>query len=573
VTRASSKVILGLCAYTHDSAAALIVDDTLVGFVEEERLSGVKHTANYPEHAVAWLLTTAGIDADAVDIVAYNFDGRRYLDAVPATDAPAPVAGTRDRTRARADSFRKVYDRFTQRMADLRGRFPRARIMPALHHRAHGLYAFGSSHYDRAAVLIVDSLGELQTTTIGRAARVDGGCRYTIIEEVVDPASLGYAYGAVTEHLGWRRGDEEGTVMALAALGDPARFRALMCEAIPSTDRGFRLDPRWFPLRVLASGYSRVTPEFTATTCPPREPDAPVTPVHADLAAAVQERTEQIMVHLARRARTVTGIRRLCVGGGVAANCVAIGKIVEADLFDEVHVPPAPGDSGTAIGATIAASLETTHRLPDGIAGSCYLGPSYAGLMLPEHPRPGLATYQPAAPAAHVALKLAEGHTVGLFHGALEAGPRALGNRSILASPLLPNVIERLNAEIKRREAFRPFAPVVLASAAADYFTLPQPAPFMSIASGVTELTRRRLPSIVHTNGTARVQTLTPQSNPFLADVLAEFGALTGHPVLINTSLNVKGKPICGTPDMALDCLVDSGLDALMLEGWWVTKC
>jgi carbamoyltransferase len=167
---------------------------------------------------------------------------------------------------------------------------------------------------------------------------------------------------------------------------------------------------------------------------------------------------------------------------------------------------------------------------------------------------------------------LADGRIVGLFQGRLEAGPRALGNRSILASPLLPDVVERLNATVKFREPFRPFAPIVLADAAGDYFTLPQPAPYMSIASGVTQLTRDKIPAVVHTNDTARVQTLTPEQNPFLAEVMTEFTSLTGVPILINTSLNVKGKPICGTPEMALDCLAASGLDALMMEGWWITK-
>ncbi|HZN73778.1 MAG TPA: carbamoyltransferase C-terminal domain-containing protein [Micromonosporaceae bacterium] len=573
MTRAGSSVVLGLCSYTHDSAAALVVDDILVGFAEEERLTGDKHTAVYPEQAVRWLLDTAGLDANDVDVVAYNFDGRRYLDALPATELLARMPVTRDRAQPRADSFRKVHDRFEYRMAELRDRFPRARIAPTLHHRAHGLYAFASSSYDAAAVLVVDSLGEVQTTTIGAAERLGGGRgRYSIAEDITDPASLGYAYGAITEHLGWRRGDEEGTVMALAALGDPSRFRDIMRSAIPLTEHGFSLDPHWFPLRVLARGYPRVTEAFVAATCPVRAPGDDVRPVHADLAAALQERTEQVMVHLARRARALTGMRLLCVGGGVAANCVAIGKIVEAGLFDEIHVPPAPGDSGTAIGAVIAACLDSRHPLPDGVAGQCYLGPGYPTVDLPEHPRPGMTACRPAGAAKHLALKLAEGHIVGLFHGRLEAGPRALGNRSILASPLRPDVVDRLNATVKFREPFRPFAPVVLATAAADYFTLGQPAPYMSIASGVTDLTREQLSSVVHVNGTARVQTVTPDANPFLAEVLTESAALTGHPVLINTSLNVKGQPICGTPDMALDCLAGSGLDALMLEGWWITK-
>ncbi|MFI7598270.1 carbamoyltransferase [Actinoplanes sp. NPDC049681] len=569
-----AKVVLGLCSFTHDSAAALLVDNQLVGFAEEERLTGDKHTAAFPEQAVAWLLDSAGLDSTAVNVVAYNFDGRRYLDALSATGTYAHTAVTRDRAQPRADSFRKVHDRFLTRTAQLRTRFPRARVAPVLHHRGHGLYAFASSGYDAAALLVVDSLGEVQTTTIGSGLRLGGGgCRVTFAEDILDPASLGYAYGAVTEHLGWRRGDEEGTVMALAALGDPARFRSLMREAIPLTDRGFGLDPRWFPLRVLTSGYARVSADFTAATCFPRDPAAAVDQVHADLAAALQERTEQVMVHLARRARDVTGLRLLCLGGGVAANCVAVGKIVEAGIFDEVHVPPAPGDSGTAIGAALSASLDTTRHLASEVAGRCYLGPDYPHLRLPEHPRPGLSAHRLSGSAKHLAIQLAEGLTVGLFHGSLEAGPRALGNRSILASPLLPDVVERLNATVKFREPFRPFAPVVLGAAAADYFTLPQPAPYMSIASGVTDLTRQGMPAIVHVNGTARVQTVTPEANPFLAEVLTEFAAITGHPVLINTSLNVKGKPICGTPDMALDCLTHSGLDALLLEDWWVAKC
>nr|WP_280363037.1 carbamoyltransferase C-terminal domain-containing protein [Nocardia abscessus] len=192
---------------------------------------------------------------------------------------------------------------------------------------------------------------------------------------------------------------------------------------------------------------------------------------------------------------------------------------------------------------------------------------------MPPTPRSGTTAERREDPARYLARQLADGRIVGLFHGRLEAGPRALGNRSILASPLLPDVVDRLNDTVKFREPFRPFAPVVLASAAAQYFTLGQPAPFMSFASGVTELTRNKIPAVIHANDTARVQTVTTEQNPFLAAVLTEFAGLTGIPVLINTSLNVKGKPICGTPDMALDCLLGSGLDALMMEGWWITKC
>ena len=565
--------ILGLCSYTHDSAAALIIDGRLIGFAEEERLVGEKHTAAYPAETVSWLLSEAGIAPEQITAVGYNFQAHRYLGALGQLPSQVARAATRPRAVPRARSFARVARRTRVRLGEVSARFPQAQVTAIQHHRAHGLYAFASSAYEDAAVLVADSLGEMRTTTIGHARRIAGeGCDYRIVDAIDDPASLGYAYGAVTEHLGWRRGDEEGTVMALAALGDPTRFRDLFARAIPITDTGFALDPELLPLRVLSSQFTRIGDAFTTATCPPRRADEPIEQVHRDLAAALQERTEQVMLHLAQRARHVTGSGLLCVGGGVAANCVAIGKIVDAGLFDEVHVPPAPGDSGTAIGAAIALHLATSGTLPTAVTDSCYLGPAFPVIALPAKTHAGLSTHRPAEPARTLARHLADGRIVGLFQGQLEAGPRALGNRSILASPVLPNVVERLNATVKFREPFRPFAPIVLADAAGAYFTLPQLAPYMSIASGVTQLTRGKIPAVVHANDTARVQTLTPEQNPFLADVLTEFAALTGVPVLINTSLNVKGKPICGTPEMALDCLVNSGLDALMMEGWWITK-
>jgi carbamoyltransferase len=471
-----------------------------------------------------------------------------------------------------------VYRNGRDRFRFFRSQFPNAAVTGIEHHLAHGLYAAtaGLSSLDvevrDAAVLVVDSLGENATTTISHIRRTRrDGLRYRRVLTVTDPASLGYVYGAVTRHLGWCRGDEEGTVMALAALGDPARFRGLFAKAIPLTDNGFGVDVRLFPLRVLSGRWPRVTDAFTAATCPPRVPRTPIEQIHMDLAAALQERTEQVMVHLARRARALTGAPNLAVGGGVAMNCVAVGRICQEAGFDQVAVPPAPGDSGTAAGAALALNRSLTGHVAEG-TGTCHSGPEYPELQLSSRPRPHLSATRVAAPAAFLARRLAEGKIVGLFQGRLEAGPRALGNRSILASPLEADVVDRLNRTVKYREPFRPFAPVVLADYAADYFTLDQPSPFMSIASGVTNMARQLIPAVVHVNGTARVQTVTRAQNPLLAQVLAAFAQLTGHPVLINTSLNIKGNPICGTPDAALDCLTVSGLDGLLLEGWWVTK-
>ncbi len=563
--------VLGLCSDTHDSAAALVLEGRLAGFVEEERLSGVKHTSVYPARAVDWLLREHNLSPADINAVAYNFQPRPYLAVLKQLPRQLCHTDTAARAIPRARSFVRVASRTRSRLARIAGRFPDAEVQPILHHRAHGLYAFASSDYEDAAVLIVDSLGEYQSATIGHATRAPA--QYRILDSIADPASLGLVYGAVTEHLGWRRGDEEGTVMALAALGDPQRFAAVFEQAVPLTDEGFAVDPAVFPLRVLSSRYARISAAFIRATCPLRQQHEPVEQVHRDLAAALQQRTEQVMIHLAVRAHALTGSRLLCVGGGVAANCVAVAKIAETGLFDEIHVPPAPGDSGTAIGAALDVYLSGTGAIPGEVTGRCYLGPSYLDVPLPPRPDEGLAASRPEQPARFVARQLAEGSIVGLFQGGVEAGPRALGNRSILASPLSRGVVDRLNTVVKFREEFRPFAPVVLAEVASQYFTLGQPAPFMSFASGVTDLARSKIGAVVHANDTARVQTVTSEQNPFLAAVLTAFAGLTGVPVLINTSLNVKGKPICGTPDMALDCLLESGLDALMMEGWWVTRC
>jgi carbamoyltransferase len=523
---------------------------------------------------VAWLLTEAGLGAERIDHVAYNFRPRLYLPAVATSAALLTNPVSRGRAMARGVSFAKVSLRTTRRLRMLAERFPAARVHSLAHHQAHQRYAFDASGFDSAAVLVADSLGEVATTTIARATATGAGRgELEQVWQLNDPASLGYVYGAVTEHLGWRRGDEEGTVMALAATGDPNRFRHVFTDTIRLTDHGFRLDPSVFHVRVLSSRYPRLGPRLASLTCAPRTNTQPVEQVHADLAAALQERTELVMLHLARKARDLTGARRLCVGGGVATNCVAVGKLIDSGLFGEVFVPPAPGDAGTAIGVAAATHLAVSSTPLRGIAGVCYLGPSYPDSALALRNWPQLhARPVDDNDVAQLASALASGRIVGLFRGRVEAGPRALGNRSILASPLEPGVVDRLNNTVKFREPFRPFAPMVPAEKAAQYFTLGQSAPFMSMASGVTDLALKQVAAVVHANGTSRLQTVRQQDNPFIHAVLTAFGKLTGTPVLINTSLNIKGKPMCGTPEMALDCLAHSGLDALLLEGWWVEK-
>lgn len=441
---AARPVVLGLCSGTHDSAAALIAGGRLVGLVEEERLIGDKHTRAYPQQAIAYLLDEAGLTPGRVTHVAYNFDPRRYALAAVRSLAWLPSSAAARRAVPRARSFAQVPVLARHRFAAFARHFPNAAISGIEHHWAHGLYALGAGA-DRldsargAAVLVVDSLGESATTTLAHARRTpDGRLRLRRLVTINDPASLGYVYGAVTAHLGWRRGDEEGTVMALAATGDPGRFRALFAAAIPITPDGFGVNVEYFPLRVLSRAWPRVSSAFIAATCPPRPPDGPVEDLHRDLAAALQERTEQVMLHLAGRARELTGEPVLMVGGGVAANCVAIGRIRRESGFEEVTVPPAPGDSGTAAGAALALHQRLSGRLPSGVAGACYLGPSFDEVELAAVPRPGLTAARVTSPARLLAQRLAEGQIIGVFQGRLEAGPRALGNRSILAPRCCP---------------------------------------------------------------------------------------------------------------------------------------
>ncbi|HLL66729.1 MAG TPA: carbamoyltransferase N-terminal domain-containing protein [Micromonosporaceae bacterium] len=385
MTRATPPVVLGVCAFTTDSAAALIVDGSLVGFAQEERLTGVPHTNAYPTAAVTLLLDDARLTPDQVDVVAYPLDGDRFLTAsAPGTEEPPDPGNAPDRDGIRARGLYRAYLDHQRRITDLNERFRDVRVV--LHHQAHAMNAYVSSGYDEAAVLVVDHAGEVQTTTIGHARRTaTGGCRYRIRAQLTDPHSIADAYTAVTRHLGWQRGDEQN-LMRLAGTGNPARFRAMMHRAIAITKTGFELNQLWFPVPS-PPGPCVVSDIFAVHLCGPRDPDGPTRQVHADLAAALQERTEEVMVHLARRARQITQARHLCVGGALAANSVAIKAIVATGLFDDVHVPPSPGEAGTAIGAATAVHLDLTRALPRTSANPRRPGRDNARRPRPPAPR------------------------------------------------------------------------------------------------------------------------------------------------------------------------------------------
>jgi len=344
IRTADSGLVLGVTWGTHDSSAALFVDGRLASFVEEERLVGHKHSGSYPEQAIAAVLADVGATHADVKTVAFSFHARGYVRGLASATAHLVVRPWERRAWARAGSYRVVHRHTRNRLRQLAAALPAATLVDVPHHRCHGLYAHAASGDEHVVVLTVDSIGEWHSTTLAEGH----GTAHRIALGVRDPNSLGYAYGAVTEHLGYRRGDEEGTVMALAALGDPARFQAVFAEAITLTDDGFRLDPRLFAPRVFSSAWERLTERFASVTVPRRDPEAPLEAVHADLAAALQQRIEEALLHLAEIAADRIGAPTLCLSGGVAMNCLAAARLSASGYFARTFVPPAPGDSGTS---------------------------------------------------------------------------------------------------------------------------------------------------------------------------------------------------------------------------------
>ena len=562
-----AEVTLGVTYGTHDSSAALFVGDELVGFCEEERLSGTKHAGGFPQCAISWLLAEIGAEPADVNTVASSFRAAGYLKGGGYALLETLKSPNSPRAWRRTASYGVVGRRTLARTRNLAHRFSTARVRGIPHHLSHSRYAQAASGDEHVAVLTVDSIGEWQSTSI-----VDAHAdRHHTVLSVADPHSLGYAYGAVTEHLGYVRGDEEGTVMALAGLGDPSRYADVFQRGIVLTEDGIRLDPKIFAPRVFSTAWPRLSEQFATATIPHRHAETPPGAEHADLAAALQRRIEEALLHLGRLAAARTGARTLCLAGGVAMNCVAAGLLSDSGLFECVFVPPAPGDAGTAIGAALATlpwNAATQPRLAD-----WDLGPSYSGSAISDALVNSPWRHRTLGqPAEVIAEDLAAGRIVGILRGRLEAGPRSLGHRSILASPLVPGIASRLATHVKLRESFRPFAPVLTSELAPDYFAVTDPSPYMSFAFRARPQAHQQVPAVVHRNGTARVQTVDHDGDGFLREVLLRFGARTGVPVLINTSMNIKGKPMAASPRDALGCFEACALDTLLLEDRYVIR-
>lgn len=591
--------VLGV-SQNHDAAAALVRDGQLIAFAEEERFTRVKHDGRFPESAIRWCLDHAGITLDEIDHVAYYWQARKelrhalrhFVTHLPATLAVFGNDGgdyaeraqglrstlARDGEQQHSDDYHvggalllhlkrsREIDKLVKQAADHHG--PTTfRVHLIDHHRAHAASATLLSPWPTSAVITWDGIGSDGTATY---LAVSEGNRLRDVRRVKFPHSLGAMYAGVTGWLGFHPAKDEGKVMGLAAYGKPT-FVADFRDLIRLEDQGrYQLDLSWF--RHHATAKHQMSEKFLRRFGPPRPKTRDAVPQHyADVAFALQTTLEECGLHVARWLAEHTGEHRLCTAGGVALNSVMNGRIVLQTPFTEFFAQPAAADDGSAIGAAMLVATE--NGAPRHRGGYIFLGPEYdEQLMEKELQNAGLAYTRPESITQTTAQALADGQIVGWFQGRMEAGPRALGNRSILADPRGADTKQRLNDKVKHREPFRPFAPSCLAEHASEYFASGQPSPVMLLVFDVLDGQRDKVPAITHADGTARVQTVSEQDNPLYYELISRFHAITGVPMVTNTSFNDNDEPIVCTPEDALRCFLKTDLDALALGPFWTTK-
>ena len=584
--------ILGMSAYFHDSAAALVVDGEIVGAAQEERFTRRKHDEDFPDHAIGWLLDHAGLTIDQLDhIVFYDKPFLKFERLLETYVANAP-RGLRSFSMSIPVWLREklfLKDLLLKRLKKLdRGAPDSGRMLFTEHHMSHAASAFYPSPFEEAVVLTLDGVGEWATTTvaIGRGKDLD------IVREIRFPHSLGLLYSAFTYYLGFKVNSGEYKVMGLAPYGEP-RFRDLILDRLVDVkpDGSYWLDQDYFNY---ATGLTMTNERFAALFGQPRrEPEKDqLTPFHMDVAASLQAALEEIVLTMTRALAAEFGIPNLCLAGGVALNCVANGKILRDGHFKDIWVQPASGDAGGALGAALAAwhqelGKPRSPKPGDGMQGS-YLGPEHSQASIEAELTAAGAVFETVPDDELVvgtAKALADGKAIGWFQGRMEFGPRALGARSILGDPRSPTMQRTLNLKVKYRESFRPFAPAVLAEDVAEWFEHDGPSPYMLIVADVLEkhripmndeqealfgidklnVPRSSIPAITHVDYSARIQTVHAETNPRFHALISAFKDLTGVPVLVNTSFNVRGEPIVNTPADAFRCFMGTDIDWLVV--------
>ncbi|MBL7849445.1 MAG: carbamoyltransferase [Cyclobacteriaceae bacterium] len=594
------KKILGISAFYHDSAAAVVVGGEIIAAAQEERFTREKHTPSFPRNSVQYCLDEAGLHINELDAVVfydkpllkferlletyYAFSPRGLVSFLKAI--PVWLREKMFLKRLLYQGLREVepYDRNKLKLL-----FPE-------HHLSHAASAFYASGFDTAAIVTVDGVGEWCTTAIGRGQ----GRKIEFFRELEFPHSVGLLYSAFTYYLGFTVNSGEYKLMGLAPYGNPnadetRKFVDLIKAHVVAIkeDGSVWLNQSMFNYATgLRMVHERKWQKLFGF--PRRTPEGELQQRHCNLALAIQQVTEEIVLKLAHEAKRLTGADKVCLAGGVALNCVANGKLLRENLFHDIYIQPAAGDAGGALGAALAASHiyfgeeRVQPGFYDTMKGS-YLGPSYSDKEIELMSRKVKAVYTRIQDSGELtrltANKLAQGNVVGWFQGRMEFGPRALGNRSILGDPRNPEMQRKLNLKIKYREGFRPFAPSVLAEDTEAYFTLSSPSPYMLLVAPVQERRRFPLPadyhkqslwdrlyymrsdiqSVTHLDFSARVQTVHRETNPLYWQLINSFKELTGYGVVVNTSFNVRGEPIVCTPEDAYRCFMSTEMDVLVI--------
>lgn len=581
--------VLGISAFYHDAAAALVADGELVAAAQEERFTRKKHDPDLPANAIAHCLEVGGVEPDGLEAVVFYDKPITTFVRILRTYMHVAPRGLRSYLRAMPIWLREklwIPYHIEKEIRALGYEMPK-QLWFTEHHESHAASAFFPSPFETAATLTFDGVGEWATSSIG----VGRGNRIELTEQMNFPNSIGLLYSAFTSFCGFRVNSGEYKLMGLAPYGEPRYVDRIYEHLLDVHDDGsFEMDMRYFGF---LSGFSMTTKRFADLfDGPPRQPEGELTQREMDLAASIQQVTEEIVMKMAVHARQVTGESRAVLAGGVALNCVANGKLLRDGPFDELWVQPAAGDAGGAVGAALYGWYQMLDhpREVDGVHDAmkgAYLGPRFASDEIEtwlEEQGAVFERVEPGERARRVAEMVAAGEAVGLFQGRMEFGPRALGHRSIIADPRDPEVQSRLNLKVKFRESFRPFAPSVLAERASEWFDLDVESPYMMIVADVAEAHRKEaerrpddlrawvnevrsdVPAVTHVDHSARVQTVSAESSPAFHAVLAAFEQLTGCPVLVNTSFNVRGEPIVCTPEDAYRCFLRTDLDALVLE-------
>jgi carbamoyltransferase len=552
--------VLGISCFYHDSAAALLRDGQVLAACQEERLSRKKHDSGFPSRAIKYVLKEAGVGPSDLDAVGFYdkplLKFERMLSTYVAT-FPRSFGSFRKAIPVWLHEKLWVPSIIRKELKPYKGP-----ILFAEHHMSHAASCFLVSPYEEAAILTIDGVGEWATASFG----VGRGSDITLFKEIRFPHSLGLLYSAFTYYLGFKVNSAEYKVMGLAPYGRPLHFERIMKDMIHLNEDGsFKLNMDYFSYDYgLTMTNGRFNDFFGG---PPRKPETWMTEREFNIAASVQKVCEEVVLKMVNYIHRETGLTNLCMAGGVALNCVANGRVIRETPMKNLFVQPAAGDAGGAVG--VAHYLyNTIGKKPRGTPWAhAYLGPAYEDREIAEYLEGQGAKYRLLSDREVVettARLIAEGNVVGWFQGRMEFGPRALGGRSILADPRDPKMRDTLNMKIKFREGFRPFAPSVLADRARDWFEIECESPYMLLVAQVPE-SKRVIPSVTHVDGSARLQTVTRAESPLYYDLIAEFGRITGVPVVINTSFNVRGEPIVCTPHDAYLCFRRTNMDYLVL--------